>query len=73
MKELVQELNELQELFTKGAEYEPQFEEKLEYIKATFTSETDIQLISEAVDNMMAAVENNINELSMKLGSLRVH
>lgn len=67
MKELAQELNELQDLFTKGAEYEPQFEEKLEYIKATFTSETDIQLISEAIDNMMNTVENNMHELSVKI------
>lgn len=67
MKDLSQELNELQELFTKGAEYEPQFAEKLEYIKTTFSSEIDIRLINEAVDKMMDTVESNLNELSVKI------
>ena len=67
MKDLTQELNELHELFLKGSEYESKFAEKLEYIKVSFTSDTDIQLINEAVDKMMNTVESNLNELSVKI------
>lgn len=67
MKDLAQELNELKVLFTKGAEYEDQFTEKLEYIKATFVSESEKALINEAIEKMMDTVENNLNELSVRI------